>query len=336
MLRGTRPARRVPLVASLVVLTATLAACGSETPGTGLPTADRLDAVTISGDVGAATLEFDERMSAGAVEVETLVEGEGEPLAEEDAVFVNYVIGNGYTRTAAIDSFGEDAPAIQIVVGADPVAEPASLDDVVKNLLADHVTAGVTRGSRIVLTGDTPAMFGALAQSPALATEGIGNDDGLVLVADVLDVEALAGPDGTPTKQPAWAPDLVFNGNGPTGFDFEGIAKPASKAELLSSALKKGDGDTVEPGDLLVLDYLGAVHGSAEPFDESYSPDKEPIQAPVGSFVEGFNEALEGQTVGSRVLMRIPPAKGYGKEGQPPTIPADSTLYFVVDILAAV
>lgn len=332
MLRGTRPT--AALAATAVVLAGALSACGSDTPGTGLEFGDRLDAVTISGDVGEAKVEFKERMSAGGLESETLVEGEGDALADKDTVFLDYVLGNGYTQKAAIDSVSGGAAALELTVGAAENAEPASLNDVLANVLRDYVKDGVKKGSRIVVTGDTEAMFGGLALSPALATQGIGNDDGLVLVVDVLDVTPLAGPQGTPAKRPAWAPVLEFNGNGPSGFDFAGIPEPAAKDELLSAAIKKGDGDEVEEGDLLVLDYLGSLHDAEKPFDESFS--KEPIKAPAGSFVPGFNEALEGQTVGSRVLIRIPPAKGYGKEGQGKTIPPGSTLYFVVDILAAV
>ena len=38
--------------------------------------------------------------------------------------------------------------------------------------------------------------------------------------------------------------------------------------------------------------------------------------------------------VGSRVLLAIPPALGYGEQEQA-NIPANSTLYFVVDIISA-
>ncbi len=43
-----------------------------------------------------------------------------------------------------------------------------------------------------------------------------------------------------------------------------------------------------------------------------------------------------GQTVGSRVVVAIPPELGYGKEGNPQAgIKGTDTLYFVVDILGA-
>jgi peptidylprolyl isomerase len=334
VLRGTRST--ATLVASLVVATSALTACGSDTPGTGLKFAKGLDAVTVSGDVGKAKVEFKERMTADKLEAKTLVTGDGAPLKDKDKVFVNYVLGDGYTRKTAVDTFGDD-PAIQVTVGAAEAAEPQTLDDVIKNVLRDHIKAGVTRESRIVLTGDTEAMFGTLAQSPALATEGIGNDDGLVLVADVLDVTPLTGPKGAAaTTTPGWAPSIVAKGGVPTGLDFAGLDKPEPKGPLASALLVTGTGKKVAKGDLLVLDYLGSTFKGKKPFDESYSKDKEPLVLPQGSFVEGFNEALLDQPVGSRVIMRIPPAKGYADSPPSEEIPKNATLYFVVDILAAV
>ena len=50
--------------------------------------------------------------------------------------------------------------------------------------------------------------------------------------------------------------------------------------------------------------------------------------------IEGWQKGLVGQTVGSQVLLVIPPDQAYGDKEQGP-IPANSTLVFVVDILAA-
>ncbi len=73
-----------------------------------------------------------------------------------------------------------------------------------------------------------------------------------------------------------------------------------------------------------------------EPFDESYSAD--PVEFPigVGSVIDGWDERLVGRTVGSRVILEIPPDKGYGKTGNESAgIKGTDTLFFVVDILAA-
>ncbi len=56
----------------------------------------------------------------------------------------------------------------------------------------------------------------------------------------------------------------------------------------------------------------------------------------MGTVVKGWDDGLVGQTVGSRVLLAIPPELGYGKTGNEDAgISGTDTLYFVVDILAA-
>ena len=54
-----------------------------------------------------------------------------------------------------------------------------------------------------------------------------------------------------------------------------------------------------------------------------------------GQVIKGWDKGLVGQTVGSRILLVVPPADGYGAKGSPPLIGAKDTLVFVVDILAA-
>ena len=47
-----------------------------------------------------------------------------------------------------------------------------------------------------------------------------------------------------------------------------------------------------------------------------------------------FDEGLVGQTIGSRVLLVIPPDKGYGTDGKAQAgIAGTDTLIFVVDLL---
>ena len=53
--------------------------------------------------------------------------------------------------------------------------------------------------------------------------------------------------------------------------------------------------------------------------------------------IKGWETGLVGQTVGSRVLLVVPPADGYGTAGDSQAgIKGTDTLVFVVDILAAV
>ena len=60
--------------------------------------------------------------------------------------------------------------------------------------------------------------------------------------------------------------------------------------------------------------------------------DGEPASLTLDGVVEGFAQALEGQTVGSQIMVVVPPEFGYGDAAQA-SIPANSTLVFVIDIL---
>jgi peptidylprolyl isomerase len=113
--------------------------------------------------------------------------------------------------------------------------------------------------------------------------------------------------------------------------------------ELVVEVLAEGDGAEVQTGEFLVADYLGQTwepgeDGGPNVFDNSYDRGQ-PAGFGIGSgqVIPGWDEGLVGQTVGSRVLLVIPPEQGYGEQGTPDgSIPPDSTLVFVIDILDSV
>ena len=53
----------------------------------------------------------------------------------------------------------------------------------------------------------------------------------------------------------------------------------------------------------------------------------------MSGLIQGWTIGLTGVKVGSRVLLQIPPAYGYGAQGSG-TIPGNATLWFVIDVLA--
>jgi peptidylprolyl isomerase len=120
-----------------------------------------------------------------------------------------------------------------------------------------------------------------------------------------------------------------------------GIAVPntAPPADLRISTLIKGDGDVVSEGQTVVAHYLGVIWGGSV-FDSTWE-NNSPANLVAQSFIDnagvgvvpGFAAALVGQTVGSRVLVSIPPSEGYPAGQGPPSIPANSTMIFVIDIL---
>ena len=82
-----------------------LTACGSEVSArpTDIDGPSGFDAVEISGDQGTApTVTWNGQMEAGKLEVQTLVTGDGDPVAEGDTVLTNLWVGNGFSKTGSI------------------------------------------------------------------------------------------------------------------------------------------------------------------------------------------------------------------------------------------
>ncbi|MFY9262429.1 MAG: FKBP-type peptidyl-prolyl cis-trans isomerase [Actinomycetaceae bacterium] len=97
---------------------------------------------------------------------------------------------------------------------------------------------------------------------------------------------------------------------------------------------EEGTGAVVQAGDEVVVNYHGQIWRGPV-FDSSYYRE-EPARFPigVGMVIEGWDQALVGQQVGSRVLIAVPPAKGYGAAGNPRAgIKGDDVLLFIVDIV---
>ncbi|MFD8964823.1 FKBP-type peptidyl-prolyl cis-trans isomerase [Streptomyces sp. NPDC059568] len=159
---------------------------------------------------------------------------------------------------------------------------------------------------------------------------------GLIVVPLLLLSTAACGDDGgsdsAPSKNglPAITAGTKF-GEKPTLAKGEGTPPKELKVDVIS----KGDGPTVKKGDAIQVNYLGQSWDSDKPFDNSFDR-KQPFDLTLGAgmVIKGWDQGLEGQKVGSRVELGIPPELGYGAQGQDGIKP-NATLVFVVDILKA-
>ena len=88
----------------------------------------------------------------------------------------------------------------------------------------------------------------------------------------------------------------------------------------------------MKASDTVTVNYLGATYDAEAPFDESYSRG-EPLVSPLSGLIQGWSIGLTGVKVGSRVLLQIPPAFGYGAQGSGESIPGNATLWFVIDVV---
>jgi peptidylprolyl isomerase len=158
---------------------------------------------------------------------------------------------------------------------------------------------------------------------------GIGPEDSFVFVFDLSRVY-LEKAEGSTVAPEAGMPAVVTTPEG-----IPGITIPSSEApdELRIAQLIKGAGETVKTGENVTMHYSGFLWDGGTKFDSSWDKGS-PAQFVVaqGQLIDGFLSAVIGQTVGSRVVVVIPPALGYGEQASS-TIPANSTLVFVIDIL---
>lgn len=273
------------------------------------------DAVSVTGDVGKKPeVDWKSQMDGNKTETKVLVEGDGEKIAEGDKVEVNVWIGNGYTQKEAYSTYGKD--------GDTP--ETFTVDKQLSEVFQDALL-GRTIGSRIAVATDSAEVFGD-GGNPQM---GIGNEDGVLLVLDLM--EMFKEPEAKDVDA-SKLPTVKYAKGAPVGFNFGDLPKPAEDGDLLRAVIREGKGKTVTPEDTLKVNYLGMTYKADKPFDESFS--KQPAEFPLTQVVQGWTYGLSGLKVGSRVILQIPPDLGYGSQDQD-NIPANSTLYFVVDIMSA-
>jgi FKBP-type peptidyl-prolyl cis-trans isomerase len=95
-----------------------------------------------------------------------------------------------------------------------------------------------------------------------------------------------------------------------------------------------GKGPAAKSGDKISVRYVGVLYDNNKEFDSSWKRGKAPFQLTLGQgqVIQGWDKGLVGMKVGGRRRLTIPPDLAYGAQGQPPTIPANATLVFDVDL----
>ena len=306
--------RRKLLAVLVVPALLMLGACGddeSSADGGPSPQSTGIPGVSIGGEFGEQpTFDVDSSLAVDSTQVETLSEGDGEVVQTGDSVTVNYVGIIAGSDQPFDSSWDRGTPAtftLNSGVGG------GLLPGIVKAL------EGQRQGSRVVAAVPPADGFGEQGNPDV----GIQSDSNLVFVFDILkppEVNSTSLDDVTVTGKFGDEPKVEFD--------------PAmSVKETEVKVLSKGDGPTVKATDQVTVDYQGLNGRTGEEFDSSWTKGQ-PATFPLDGVVPGFKQAIEGQTVGSRILVAIPPDQGYGSAGNPAAgIQGTDTLVFTIDII---
>ena len=261
-----------------------------------------LEAVTVTGDPGAEpTLEFEAPLEVSAAVTSLHDEGTGAELEEGMQVTMQYVAYNGADGTRAGSTWEDDAP--QSFTLGDP-----QFDLLTEPLLGQKV------GARLLFAG--PDQSG-------------GTVVNLIEVVDAKKIPSRA--EGEAVTPAEGLPTVTLDDTGKPTIEIpEGYEAPT---ELVAQTLIKGDGPVVTEDQTVTAHYTGMLLDGTV-FDSSWERGT-PTSFSLQQVVPGWTQGIAGQTVGSQVLLVIPSELGYGEQGSGDTIPPDSPLVFVVDILAA-
>lgn len=263
------------------------------------PSGKGSEAIKVEGTTGeASTATFATPLEIKTLERTVLVEGDGEAISEDSLV--------AYALSAFNADTGEELGTVGY---GDGLILPSAI---APESPLGQVLGCATVGSRIVAT------FPSSVNAP-----------GEVYILDVLDTVDTAAW-GEPQDAEPGMPTVTLDEDGMPSVTIPDAPAPEA---IEISVLKQGDGEKVTAGDTTLLQYYGVNWATGEAFDSSWSRGSA-YSNPGNQYVAGFVQALEGQTVGSQVLVVIPPALAYGEAGESEHQLAGQTLVFVIDILA--
>ncbi|MCI4010545.1 FKBP-type peptidyl-prolyl cis-trans isomerase [Brevibacterium sp. ZH18] len=272
-----------------------------------------LDDITVKGKFGEKPkVSFEAPLVVSETGKTVVSEGKGDKVADGEQVSAQMTLISGTTGKQIESSYDSKSPA------GFPMDKNQISEDLYNALLDSKV------GSRILMSLNGSAEQGQPSQT-------------LVYVIDIeKTTKPLTRAEGKKADQSKNPVTVKWADNGEPS-----ISKPKGKApsKLETYTTIEGEGPEVKKGQSVAVNYSGWLwDDNSKYFDSSWQDGRGPFAVdPVGQaqVIEGWNEGLVGAKVGSQIVLVVPPDKGYGEQGSPPSIPANATLVFVIDILSA-
>ena len=192
-----------------------------------------------------------------------------------------------------------------------------------KSISPRPAIALATLGSAVLIAG--------CGSSGSSGTIGVGNENST-------DNALATSTSSTPTTSTSPATATVKTpASGP--LSKEPTVTPPSgpaPAKLVTKELIVGTGPEAKAGNSVTVNYVGVLYKGGKVFDASWKRNETfPFVLGKSQVIPGWEQGIVGMKVGGRRELIIPSDLAYGAKGSPPTIPPNSALIFVVDLLAA-
>jgi FKBP-type peptidyl-prolyl cis-trans isomerase len=309
----------LPLLACLVI-----SGCGSSKPSaspTASATTNSNAAVTVTGAFGTTPkVNIPKLKATNKLTVKTIIKGTGATFTTNDALAANYAVylWDGTTSSQRGSTFGSTPQLI-----------PSKTLPGLQTALI-----GQTVGSRVLAVVPPAEGFGISGNPQA----GVTGTTTLVFVIDLVKMYPnTAGAAGSQESDGGGSlPTVSAKAGGAPTLTFPSSPPPSG---LVTKTLIKGNGPKIEKGDYVVAQYVGDIWRTKKAFSSSWtagSPFGFTIGISPAQVIPGWDKALVGQSVGSRVMLVIPSKDGYGSTGESQAgITGTDTLVFVVDIIDA-
>ncbi len=327
VLVSASPFARPALIVALALGVGVLGAGCSSSPAPSSPSvaSGTTSAALVSADLEAvkvtlvpgksATIDLPTKPFEAAVGHRVLKAGTGAPIAADQVVTADLMVVSGKDGKVMESTYGK---------------KPASLNMTEQTLLPDIKAAmvGQKLGSQILVSSRVPQ-----DQPDA----GITTNDTLLFLFELEKARTpLTTAQGTAVPPKAGLPTVTMGATAkdPATFVLPSGAPPAA---TVAQPLIIGTGEKVVAGQRVRVSYTGVTwRDPAKPFDYSGKQPTRYAEFEVGNgrLIKAWDKNLVGQPIGSRLLLVVPPADGYGAAGNG-EIKGTDTLIFVLDILDA-
>ncbi|MCP8614965.1 FKBP-type peptidyl-prolyl cis-trans isomerase [Bifidobacterium asteroides] len=286
-----------------------LSACGGNSDGDG-HSGDTMQGVSASGKLGSKPdISFKTPFKVENQTHQVIQKGDGEVIRDGDRVCTRSLALDAKTGKVINSTWDKSSPECSIVISKKSI--PAYYDTFKGLKVNSTVAVGIDES-------------GSGSSSQATSSYIMA----LTFVSRSKNLTRAQGQ--KVTDLPSDLPKISLDDKGKPSLDLNGYQP---KGGLVVQPLIKGKGAKVGQHQSVSANYTGWLASDGKQFDSSWDRGQA-SDFSLDQVVKGWQQGLAGQTVGSQVLLIVPPDLGYGSQQQQ-KIPANSTLIFVVDILAA-